>query len=84
MSLVDVVVWILAQNYGFDGVEGCVTGPAVDVCGRWEDLFACCDFGGEELLKGEEVWSEDFVFEDGQPGGVEGVDFEGEQFFLLC
>jgi hypothetical protein len=54
MCLVDVVVGVLADDDGFDALEGRVTGPAVDIFAGWEDLLAGEDFAFEELLEFDE------------------------------
>ena len=50
MGLVGVVVGVLAEDDGFDGVQGGVARPAVDVCGGWEDFFARFHFRFEEAF----------------------------------
>lgn len=83
MGLVDVVVGVLAQDDGFHIVEWCVARPAVDVCGGREDFLAGLYFGLEEAFEVQEFFGGDFIFEHAEPAFVQGVDFEGEEFFLL-
>ena len=83
MRLIDIMIGILAKDDGFDIGEGRVAGPAVDVFAWGEDFFAGECFVAQEAFEVEERGGGEVVFEGCEPGGVQGVDFEFEELFLL-
>jgi len=55
--------------------------PRVDVCRRREDFLAREGFALEETFEIEEFLGDELILQVGEPGLVESVDFEEQEFF---